>query len=46
MKTHARVLLILAILALAAGWVGLRRGNAALENGLAARPAGAAEVAR
>ena len=46
MKTQLRVLLVSAILALAAGWVGLRRGNAALEKRLAARPAGAAEVAR
>ena len=46
MKTHVRVLLVLAILALAAGWVSLRRGNAALEKRLAARPAGAAEVAQ
>ncbi len=45
MKLQIRVLLILAILALAVGWVGLRRGNAALEKRLAARPAGAAEVA-
>jgi hypothetical protein len=39
MKTQVRVLLILAILALAAGWVGLRRGNAALEKRLAAEVA-------
>ena len=43
MKTQVRVLLILAILALTAGWLGLRRGNAALEKRLAA---GTAEVAR
>ena len=42
MKTQVRVLMILAILALAAGWVSLRRGNAALEKRLAAQ----AEVAR
>lgn len=47
MKTQVRVLLILAILALAAGWAGLRRGNAALETRLAGQGrAGAAEVAR
>jgi uncharacterized membrane protein AbrB (regulator of aidB expression) len=46
MKTHVRILLIIAILALAAGWLGLRRGNAAIEKRLAARPAGTAEVAR
>jgi hypothetical protein len=47
MKTQVRVLLVLAILALAAGWAGLRRGNAALEARLASGGrAGAAEVAR
>ncbi|HEU4385537.1 MAG TPA: hypothetical protein VFR85_18780 [Anaeromyxobacteraceae bacterium] len=46
MKPQIRVLLILAILALAAGWASLRRGNAELVKRLAARPAGAAEVAR
>jgi len=46
MKTHTRVLLIFAILALAAGWVGLRRGNAALEKMLAASPVGTTEVGR
>ncbi len=39
MKTQVRILMILAILALAAGWLSLRRGNAALEQQLAARPA-------
>ena len=45
MKTQVRVLLVLAILALALGWLGLRRGNAALAARLAASRAGA-EVAR
>jgi hypothetical protein len=31
MKTQLRILLALASLALLAGWLGLRRGNAALE---------------
>jgi hypothetical protein len=35
MKTQVRILLIAAALALSAGWVGLRRGNAALEARLA-----------
>lgn len=38
MKTHVRILLAAALLALLAGWAGLRRGNA----DLAARAAGAA----
>ncbi len=47
MKTQIRILLVAAALALAAGWVGLRRGNAALEGRLAAGAAGSgAEVAR
>lgn len=37
MKRHVRILLALAAVALFAGWLGLRRGNAALE---ASRPAG------
>jgi hypothetical protein len=36
MKTPVRILLAAAALALALGWVGLRRGNAALETRLAA----------
>ena len=36
MNTQVRILILLAIVALAAGWVGLRRGNAALEARLAA----------
>lgn len=40
MQTQVRVLFLVAILALAAGWLGLRRGNDALERRLAA----AAEV--
>ena len=36
MKTQVRILILLAIVALAAGWVGLRRGNAELEARLAA----------
>ncbi|HYQ81581.1 MAG TPA: hypothetical protein VEP68_08770 [Anaeromyxobacteraceae bacterium] len=43
MKTQVRILMIVAILALAAGWLSLRRGNRVLEQQLAARPA---EVAR
>ena len=46
MKPHVRILLIIAIAALAAGWLALRRGNAELEKRLAARPTGTAEVAR
>ncbi len=40
MKTHVRILLAAAAVALASGWLGLRRGNAAL----AARAAAAAAV--
>jgi hypothetical protein len=36
MKTPVRILLAAAALALALGWVGLRRGNAALETRLTA----------
>ncbi len=43
MKNHVRILLVAAAVALALGWLGLRRGNA----GLAARAATAApEAAR
>lgn len=35
MNGQLRILLVIAALALAAGWVGLRRGNAALEARLA-----------
>jgi hypothetical protein len=47
-KTQVRVLFLVAILALLAGWMGLRRGNAALEARLASAggPAGGAEGAR
>jgi len=39
MTTQVRVLVIAAILALAFGWAGLRRGNQALEQRLASQPA-------
>lgn len=45
MKTQIRILLAVAAAALLAGWLGLRRGNAALEATLAASPAGG-EVTR
>jgi hypothetical protein len=35
MRTQIRILLALAAVALVAGWLGLRRGNAALEAKLA-----------
>jgi len=41
MKTQVRVLLAAAALALAAGWLGLRSGNGALEARLATGPAAA-----
>jgi hypothetical protein len=43
MSTQIRILLALAAVALLAGWLGLRRGNAALEARL---PAPCAEVVR
>ncbi len=43
MKTQVRILLAAALLALLAGWVGLRRGNAALAARL---PAAGAEATR
>lgn len=36
MRPQVRILFVVAVLALAAGWLGLRRGNAALERRLAA----------
>ncbi|HEX9289331.1 MAG TPA: hypothetical protein VF904_07410 [Anaeromyxobacteraceae bacterium] len=42
MKTHVRILFAVAALAVAVGWIGLRRGNAAL----AARLSGDATAAR
>ncbi len=40
MKTHVRILLLVAAVALASGWLGLRRGNSELE----ARAAAAGEA--
>ena len=37
MKMQVRILFLVAIVALAAGWLGLRRENAALESRLAAQ---------
>ena len=45
MKTQVRILILLTIVALSAGWMELRRGNAALEASLAAA-AGAGKEAR
>lgn len=45
MKTHVRILLAAAAVILASGWLGLRRGNAALE-ARAAAVAAAPEAAR
>jgi len=39
MTTQVRVLLVASVLALALGWAGLRRGNQALEQRLAAQAA-------
>ena len=44
MKAHVRILFAAAALALAAGWVGLRRGNAELEARLAAGGAAVSEA--
>jgi hypothetical protein len=38
-RIQVRVLLLAAVLAMAAGWVGLRRGNEALARQAAASPA-------
>ena len=46
MKVHVRILLAVAAVALVAGWLGLRRGNAALQARLPAPPAEIGEVAR
>ncbi len=35
MKTQVRILLIAALVAMAAGWIGMRKGNDALEVRLA-----------
>lgn len=39
-KRQVRILFLLAAVALAAGWIGLRRGNAALEARLGAAAQG------
>ncbi len=46
MKTQVRILVLLSIVALAAGWVALRTGNAALETRLAAAGASGTEARR
>lgn len=43
MKTQVRVLFVVAALALGVGWLGLHRGNAALELRLASHPPAAVE---
>lgn len=40
MRTQVRVLFLAAVLAMAAGWMGLKRGNDALARQAAAAPAG------
>ena len=44
MKTQVRILVLLAIVALAAGWLALRRGNAELEVRLASAGASGREA--
>ena len=46
MKNHVRILLAAAAVALALGWLGLRRGNADLAARAATAAAAAPEVSR
>lgn len=46
MKRHVRILFALAAVALFAGWLGLRRGNAVLETRLSGGEAAPREVVR